>query len=192
MAEVKTIQEFGEAVLAGVSVDIDDLPKGAMVSWFADPSTGKPTTFKVGEVHPFDPYSRVIGIFQSEETIRVYTLPAAPPTPRPNDWKDRPPTRYTLTRDAPTFVAETMVSLDVMAALLIEEWNVLGDVDSAEEEREAVTQWLREKNLVTLADAIEAGEHLERDEEPEGAPPAPEALKPPAAPTPPAPPAVTA
>lgn len=163
---IKTIGEFGAAILEGVSVDIDDLPKGSMAAWFADPATNRPTIFRVNAAVPFDAYSRVIAIFQGEETIRVYTLPAAPPEPRPADWKDQSPSRFTLTKTAPTYVAEVM-NLDAMAALLIDEWDTLGDTDSAEEELAAVIEYLRGKNLTSLAEALEAGEHHADDGEPD-------------------------
>lgn len=164
---IRTLQEFGAAVLEGVNVDIDDLPKGSMVAWFADPVSNRATIFRHQQPLPFDRHLVVIAIFQDTETIRVYALPAAPPDPKPADWKDAVPSRFTLTRSAPTYVAEVM-NLDAMAALLIDEWDSLGSSGGADEELASVTDWLRSKGHETLADQLEAGDHHEEDDGPEG------------------------
>lgn len=130
--KISSIEEFRDRILDGVHTDIDDLPKGAMVAWFGG------ATFKPNEAVPFDEFSRVIAIFQNDDVARVYSLPAAPPQPVPSGWKVKSPIRYTLTKVAPTYVAEVM-DLTTFADEIIDEWNEVGlGMNSAEAEREAI------------------------------------------------------
>ena len=181
---IETVQECLREIFAGVDGDIDDLPKGATVAWFhtnhfdKKTSTPLPTIFRVSEVSPIDPFSRVMGIFHNDDVIRVYTLPTAPPTPRPEAWIDRPPTRYALSRTAPTYVAETM-NLDAFAAETIKEWNALAhDGDEgpdADDELLAVVEYIERRNgetggmlaLTKLVEELSEGAHRPDDEEEE-------------------------
>lgn len=138
---ITTIKEFSDALIEGVRADFNDLPKGSAFAWFPT-TTGGPTMFKHGEPVPFDSYSRIIALFQDDGVARVYAMPAAPPNPVPADWKMRSPTRYTLSKQAPTYFAETM-SLDAMADMLIEEWNeVAGELNAADFELESVLEYI--------------------------------------------------
>lgn len=141
---ITTIKEFSDALIEGVRADFEDLPKGSAFAWFPT-VTNAPTVFRHGEQVPFDPYSRIIALFQDEGVAKVYSMPAAPPNPVPADWKSRAPTRYTLTKTAPTYFAETM-SLDAMASELIDEWNQIADgVNAADMELEAVIGYIEDQ-----------------------------------------------
>jgi hypothetical protein len=138
---ISTFKEFFEAVVENVRADIDDLPHGSMATWFPAPN-GQPTVFKTGKVVPFDDGSKVYAIFQDDASVRVYTLGMAPPDPVPANWEGRAPTRYTLTKTAPTFVAETM-TLEAMATEMAEEWNQIADgMNAADVELEAVIEYI--------------------------------------------------
>lgn len=137
---ITTAQE----VIAAISeaVEIGDLPQPQKAVWFPPPGFAAPTTIDLAKDVPFDPNSVVIGIFHDEDEIRIYSLGKAAPTPAPAGWKPSLPTRYVLTRTAPTYVSEAM-SMDTMAEEMIDEWNrVASAISSAEVEREAVIAWL--------------------------------------------------
>jgi hypothetical protein len=195
---ITTGQEFIDTIMAGMSSDINDLPQPQAVAWFNDP-LGKATIFRMGQSVPFDEFSFVAGIFHDDAVIRVYTVPRKPPEPKPEAWTIRRPTRYILSRTAPTYVSETM-NLEIMATEIIDEWDQLAvDMSSAEVEREAIiahiegfgTEAISGPSLIEeLRDEV----HLEEDDEDEeetetaegvGAPPAPPVV---VAPTPAAPP----
>jgi hypothetical protein len=171
-------KEFGEKIIAGMPADINDLPRAQKTTWFNAPN-GKPTVFEMSKAVPFDPYSFVVGMFHDDEVIRIYTVPLVPPEPKPEEWKVRSPTRYILTRAAPTFVSEVM-SLDVMADEIIDEWAQVADgMNSAEVEREAVIAHLESYGAEPLSpksliEELRDEVHLEDDEE-EGVPPEVEA-----------------
>ena len=137
---ITTIEEFARTIME--AVDIDDLPKCAACMVY-DPHSGRQVFLKHGETLPFDPFSRVIAIFQNDAVVRVYTLGAAPPKEgKPAGWKDQPPTRYTITKTAPTYVAETM-NLDAMADEIIDEWTEVAEgMSSAESELEKVIDYV--------------------------------------------------
>jgi hypothetical protein len=168
---ITTIKEFGDAILEGVRADFNDLPKGATFAWFNNPSTNSPTMFKHGEPVPFDSFSRVIALFQDDDVVRIYTMPAAPPNPIPADWKARSPTRYTLTKTAPTYFAETM-NLDAMASEMIEEWNAIADgINAADIELESVIEYIEGLaiegamvNSSVLLEGLRNEEHREEDD----------------------------
>jgi hypothetical protein len=173
---IETVQECLQAILEGVEGDIDDLPKGASAVWYPT-TTDARTTFRVGEFVPFDPYSRVVGIFHNDDVIRVYTLPAAAPTPRPQAWIDRAPMRYTLSRTAPTYAVDTM-NLDAFAAETIKEWNALVDDEegpNADDELLAVVEYIERRSsetggmlaLTKLVEELNEGAHRPDDEEEE-------------------------
>ncbi len=149
---ITTIKEFGEKILEGVNADIDDLPKGSMAAWFGAAGSGV-TYFRHGETMPIEQYSRIVGIFQGDNDIRVYTIcvdPKSAGLETPAGWKTQPPRRYTFTKTAPTYVAEVM-SLETMADEIIEEWNELADDDDDEPgEFEAITEYIG--GLDTLLD----------------------------------------
>jgi hypothetical protein len=122
------------------AVDIADLPQ-PQTAVLACPGA-PPTKIELAKDVPFDPNSVVIGIFHDDEVIRIYSLGKAAPNPPPAGWKPSLPTRYVLTRTAPTYVSEVM-SMDTMAAEMIDEWvQVAEGMNSAKAEREAVVAWL--------------------------------------------------
>lgn len=168
---IETVEQFYKRIIERVADDIDALPKAMSAAWFDNPTTKRPTIFQVQEIHPFDPFSRIIAIFQDADTIRVYTLPAAPPEPKPADWQPRQPTRYTLSRTAPTYVAE-IFPLEAAAEAIADEWNAIAGPDTAEDELEAVIDFLREQGPMLDRDKViaqlEAGEHQDAGDDDEG------------------------
>lgn len=171
---IETFDQFRTRVLEGVVADIDELPRGSSAAWFNNPVTGKPTIFNVKEPAPFDQYSRVIAIFQDAHTIRVYTAASAPPDPKPADWPMREPTRYTLTKVAPTYVAEVM-TLEALADAVVDEWNLVAGPETPDDELASILEYIatldtvleRDKLLTSLRDGAHHEEPLE-----EPAPPA--------------------
>jgi hypothetical protein len=191
--KITTIKAFSERILSGVQADIDDLRRGGGAMWFGP---GSPCFIELTKPLPFDEYSVAIAVFQNDSVIRVYTLPAVPPTPRPAAWKTREPMCYTLTKLAPTYVFETM-SLETMADEIVDEWNELAvEMSSAEAEREAVIDYIESFGAepigaMTLAQEIRDEVHLEDDDD-EGDEPLNGTAQEPASPTIPAPPGAPA
>lgn len=165
---ITTAKELIDAVMEAVP-NITMLPRVQRVAWFPTVGAG-PTAFKSGEEVPIDPSSLVFSIFHDDEVIRIYTLGKAAPTPKPDGWVAQPPTRYTLTKAAPTSVAEIM-SLDTMAEEMINEWtNVESSMSSAEAEREAVIAWVASFgdepiSSSTLIQDLRDEVHLESDDD---------------------------
>jgi hypothetical protein len=187
---ITTGKEFVDRIMAGMSSDINDLPQAQTAAWFNSP-TGNATVFKTGEPVPFDEFSFVAGIFQDDTVIRIYAFPRKAPEPTPANWVVRRPTRYTLTRTAPTYVSEFM-NLEVMADEIINEWDQLASgMSSAEVEREAIIDWLStfgNEQLFgpRLIEEIRDEAHLETDESDDDEPDEPEETGVGAAPPPPA------
>jgi hypothetical protein len=175
--KMQTFKEFYAAIVENVRAEIDDLPHGSMVTWFPDPN-GRPTVFRQSKPCPLDPESIIFAIFQGPTDARVYTLGAPPPDPKPTGWTGRAPTRYTLTKTAPTFVAETM-TLEAMANEMAEEWNQIADgVNAADIELESVIEYIEGlavgSGFVAKADLIEGLRNEDHrdlpDDEPETEP----------------------
>lgn len=166
---IETLAQFQQRIIDQVDADIDELPRGMSAAWFNNPDTGKPTIFTAGDFAPFDRYSKVVAIFQDPTTIRVYTLPAQPPTPPDPNWQARQPTRYLLSKAAPTYVAEIM-SLSAAADAIADEWNELAGPETPDDELAAVIDFLVELPPVIQRDELvrqlSAGEH--RDDEGDG------------------------
>lgn len=81
-------------------IPLPNLPRGAKYVWgWVPDSDGKVTTIITGEPWPFTKTQTVIAMFQDETEVRVYTLGNVP---------NKPPTRYTLAKAAPSIFAETM------------------------------------------------------------------------------------
>lgn len=166
---IETVEQFYKRIIDRVVVDVDELPKAMTAAWFVNPDTKSPTMFEVQKLVPFDPYSRVIAIFQSEETIRIFSLAAAPPVPPDPNWQARQPTRYTLSRLAPTYVAE-ILTLEGAADAIADEWNELAGPDTAEDELGAVVEFVAGlepliKRDELLAQLNDGAHHDEEDEE---------------------------
>lgn len=171
---ITTPAEFRQYIVDHLAVPIEELPVGRACAWFNNPVTGHPTLFEVDSPVPFDPFSGVMAIYQTPNLIKVYATPLQPPTPRPENWQDRTPTRYTLSRNAPTFVAEVM-SWDLMAHLVVEEGNALANAG----EFDLVIDYIEGKeptiNRDELLRELQEGAHLpegdddgEADEEADG------------------------
>jgi hypothetical protein len=191
MAEKLTsIKEFGERIAQGVETDPAELPQSQTAAWFGP--GGSLLYLELFKPNPLDrvagsallSYSVIAAIFHDDETIRVYTLPAAIPDPRPTDWKVRSPGRTTLTKTAPTYVTEA-IPLDTMADLIIDEWNALAGASSpADAELAAVVDYIeslnetvsRERLVSDLTEGLHRGEAEPDDDDDEPEEPAPPAL----------------
>jgi hypothetical protein len=164
------------------------VPVATMVGWFG---AGGLTFFQLPQrltdgtaravPMSIDPFSVPIAIFQDDAVIRVYSLPALAPDPRPAEWVDRAPRRFTLTKGAPTLVIEEL-PLAVMADEIIHEWEELAEgMNLADLELERIValidsidplqppgankeEWI---NKAELLEALEAHEHRENDDEEE-------------------------
>jgi hypothetical protein len=113
--------------------------------------------------------SVVFSMFQGYDEVRVYTLAPEPPAGQALI----PPARYTISKHQPAVFHEMMTLDTFMNEIANELVMVAEDVSSAEKERAAVVQFMREKNSQlynSLAEEIEAGDHLEDDEDVEPAP----------------------
>lgn len=192
-----TLDELRKYIQDNLIVDLDELPLGRSVAWFNNPSTGQPTMIEFNSPLPFDTFSTVIAIFQTDHAFRVYTLPGARPDPVPNGWRDRAPTRFTLSKTAPTYCAEVM-SLEAMARAIVDESNAL-----AGGEADLILEYIEEQDPVIDRDKLlaelRADAHLEptgggdeeEEEEPEGDEPERPTTPPPPPPAPPAGPPAT-
>lgn len=184
--KITTLEQFHARIARGVGDTTR--PVGSLVSWFGP--NGAPSFWKPREPVPFDKGSVIIAIFQSDDVVRVYTLPAKTPEPKPADWVERRPLRYTLTRVAPTYVTEEM-DLQMMADELIDEHvQVVTGMNSADAELERVIEMVELMDPVPgganvidraeLLEALEARDHREfdPDEEDEPSPPSGEQVSP--------------
>ena len=146
---ITTVKEFGEYIEENAATDINELPKCGSIGWFGP--NGGFMFFEVFKPNPLDPSSTIYAIFQSDDTIRIYQLPGAVPTPAPANWKVRPPSRWTLSRFAPTYVAEAFPSLDSLADAIVGEFDAVSeDATSADTELALVIDHL--ESMSPLAD----------------------------------------
>lgn len=172
----------------GIKRYVGKVPQATVVGWYGKNGIEwirLPTLKADGSavVHPLpiDPHSVPMSIFQNDAVIRVYTLPMPVPSPRPAEWVDRPPRRFTFTKTAPTVVIEEM-SLATVGQEIVSEWKELADeLVTADEELELVMElvesmesaqppganlkeWVRKADLL---EALEARDHREVDDEEE-------------------------
>lgn len=171
---ITDVKEFGQYIQDNAVPDIDELPKCGLVGWFGP--NGGFMYFEVFKPNPLDLYSTIFAIFQGDDTIRIYQLPGArPPAVAEKDWLVRPPSRWTLTRVAPTYVREAFPSLDSIADAIIEEFDELGEGStSADAELARVLEFLENApalqsrdNLIASLSLLDHRETNDEDEEPE-------------------------
>jgi hypothetical protein len=192
VVEITDAKSFYAVLDAGTKNYMGKVPVATAVGWFGPrDATGAavgltffqlPQRLTDGTARAvpmsIDPFSVPIAIFQDDGMIRIYTLPAVVPTPRPAEWTDRAPRRFTLSKAAPTMVIEEM-PLGVMAELIIDEWTELAEgMSGADVELERVIalveglepeqpvganskEWLRKDDLI---EALETREHREVDD----------------------------
>ena len=181
--KITNFKEFNARVAEGIAEYLGHVPSTAMVAWFGP--GGAPSYFRPLAPMPIDRYSIPIAIFQNDDVVRIYTLPAlppemrSPPEPPEKDWVVRKPLRFTLTKTAPTYVTEEM-DLTIMSSEIIDEWTqaatemnsadaelekVMALVEALEPEQPAganLKEWLRKEELL---EALEARDHREVDDE---------------------------
>jgi hypothetical protein len=196
--EINDTKSFYSVLDAGTKAYLGRVPVATAVGWFgprdATGATVGLTFFQLPQrltdgtaravPMSIDPFSVPIAIFQDDAMIRIYTLPAVVPEPRPDAWTDRAPRRFTLSKAAPTMVIEEM-TLAVMADLIVDEWVGLAEgmsgadvelervvelIDAMEPEQPVganAKEWIRKDDLI---EALEAKEHRGVDEEEEEEP----------------------
>lgn len=110
--------------------------------------------------------SLVIALFQGDDDVRVYTLAAEAAVGAGKE--PPPPTRYTISKHQPAVFAEIM-GIDTFINEIASEWVVVDEgVSSAERERAAVVEFLKQNGslpVALLVSMIEAEDHIEHDEE---------------------------
>jgi hypothetical protein len=168
------IQDLADQIEKKAKVNVLALPVGKRL--MIRGADGKMLLIKAGEPWPAPPDGSVVmALFQGEGEVRVYTLAADEESKKGEEPKRLPPpTRYTVSKHVPSIFAEIM-SGETFIDEIANEWVMVDEaISTAERERAAVVGMLRAQNHVVaigLADRIEAGEHLEKDDEddePEG------------------------
>jgi hypothetical protein len=151
---ITDVKEFGQYIQDTAVPDIDELPKCGTVGWFGP--NGNFMYFEVFKPNPLDRFSTIFAIFQSDDTIRIYQLPGAKPADiTEKDWRVRAPSRWTLTRVAPTYVSEAFPSLDSIADAIIEEFDEQGEgATSADAELARVLDHLENAGALTTRDDL--------------------------------------
>lgn len=105
----RTIGDLMKAIveLSGKDDSVLPIVKGCM--WFgmydASGRLGPPVTLHVDEKSPFNPRMHVVGLFQNDSEVRVYSVPISN---KVDKGETALPTRHTLNKIAPTFVFEVM------------------------------------------------------------------------------------
>lgn len=160
------IKEVADQIEKKAGVDVLSLPVGRRFMTRAP--DGQMVMIKAGEAWPIGKPdgSIVVSLFQGEDEVRVYTLAAEASAGQ----EPPPPTRYTISKHIPAVFAEVM-AIETFINEIANEWVVVDEgVSSAERERAAVVAFLRDSTLSYgppkgWADRIEAGEHVEVDDD---------------------------
>ena len=116
--------ELKDKIEEASGLSIDELPRVTGLSWFQG-LTGKQVVVVTGAEFPLLEGAVVYAMFQNDDVVRVYTLSK-------DQKKASPPSRYTFTKSAPTFVAEVM-SLDTFIDEIAEEWQMVAGLDLIED-----------------------------------------------------------
>jgi hypothetical protein len=105
-----------------------DMPRLAHFVWFSGPN-GQPTVMTGGQPLPFKANSLVYAMFQNDEVVRAYVLGAASMD------QSAPPSRYTFSKQAPTYSVEVM-TLEVFMDEIADEWQAAAGLDDEDDEDE--------------------------------------------------------
>ena len=114
--------ELAKEIEERSGVDPADMPRLAHFVWFSV-MNGGPTLFTVGQPLPFKKATVVYAMFQNDEVVRVYVLATAQ-----EDDKAAPPSRYTFSKQAPTYSVEVM-TLEVFMDEIADEWQAAAGLD---------------------------------------------------------------
>jgi hypothetical protein len=163
------IKDVADQIEKKAGVSILSLPVGRRFMTRAP--DGQMVMIKAGEPWPIGKTdgSIVISLFQSDDDVRVYTLAAESETGK----EPAPPTRYTISKHQPAIFAEIM-AIETFIDEIANEWVVVDEgISSAERERSAVLEFLKQRGnlpVTLLVSMLEAEDHLDKDEddEPEG------------------------
>lgn len=136
-------------------IPIPALPRGSRFvwGWIPDPE-GKMALINVGHEWPYAKAMTVIAMFQDDTEVRVYALGNATDKPLP-------PTRYTVTKAAPSIFSESM-PLGILKAELAKEYAIL---ENRTLEPEDVPEFIAE-----LLDDDEDEDAPEEEKKPNGQP----------------------
>lgn len=168
------LKDVADQIEKKAGVNVTSLPVGRRFMTRAP--DGQMVLIKVGEPWPVGKLdgSLVISLFQEDDDVRVYTLAVEAEAGK----EPAPPTRYTISKHAPSIFSE-MMTIETFIDEIANEWVMLDEgISTGERERAAVVSHLNEvarvppwsntmveRALNELAAQIEAGEHLEDDEE---------------------------
>ena len=119
------VDELTQKIEEASGLTIDELPRMTGWSWFQGPDS-KLVVVVLGQEFPLKAGAVTYAMFQDNEVVRVYTLSRDPS-------KASPPSRYTLTKSAPTYGAEVM-SLDTFIDEIAEEWQIVAGLDELDDE----------------------------------------------------------
>lgn len=161
------IKELADQIEKKAKVNVLALPIGKR--FMTRTPNGNMVVIKAGEPWPITPDGSVVmALFQGEDDVRVYTLAAGDEKKGEAAQEPSPPTRYTISKHQPAVFAEIM-SGETFIDEIANEWVMVDEgVSTAERERTAAVDFLRENAnamVAVLANKIEAGEHLEKDDE---------------------------
>lgn len=124
------VDELTQKIEEASGLSIDELPRMSGWVWFPPfDVTGKPVhpiVVSAGQEFPLKDGAIVFAMFQDNEVVRVYTLSRDPK-------KASPPSRYTLTKTAPTYGAEVM-SLETFIDEIAEEWQIVAGLDDLDDD----------------------------------------------------------
>jgi hypothetical protein len=172
------IKELAEKIEKKAGVDVLALPIGRRFMTRAP--DGKMVIFEVEKPWPITggqqlpqpslDGSTIMGLFQGDDEVRVYTLFLGESKEPP------PPSRYTISKHQPAIFCEIM-AIETFINEIADEWSTVDEgISTAERERAAVVAYLQEnisKSGYVLAIEIGEAKHIpdddEEDDEPEGA-----------------------
>jgi hypothetical protein len=127
MNSIKLAKEIEERS----GVDPADMPRLAHFVWFSV-MNGGPTLFTVGQPLPFKKATVVYAMFQNDEVVRVYVLATA----QEDDKSAAPPSRYTFSKQAPTYSVEVM-TLEVFMDEIADEWQAAAGLNDDDDDDES-------------------------------------------------------
>ena len=122
------VDELTQKIEEASGLSVDELPRMSGFVWFASVKDNLPTppmVIAAGAPFPLKDGAVVYAMFQDNEVVRVYTLSRDPT-------KASPPSRYTLTKAAPTYGAEVM-SLETFIDEIAEEWQMVAGLDELDD-----------------------------------------------------------
>lgn len=118
MSDSTTIGDLMQKIVKMSGIDDAMLPIGRSYVWFGN--SGQPAVIRLGEKSPFNQRMGVVAMFHNQDEVRVYAVPID----KPEKNEIPTPTRYTLSKTAPTFFVEALPQA-VFEAEIADELSVL-------------------------------------------------------------------